>query len=102
MTTERVDSRLNRLWTPIARRVSVIALAVVVLFFVARFGLIEVFTAWNRTQFASRPELENWVLPGYGVETPATLWAGATALAVFVILAFHATRLPHRPGRQTR
>lgn len=102
MTTERVDSRLNRLWTPIARRVSVIALAVVVLFFLARFGLIEVFTAWNRTQFASRPELENWVLPGYGVETPATLWAGATALAFFVILVFLATRLPRRPGEQTR
>lgn len=84
------------------RRASVIAVATVMLFVLARFSLIEVFTAWNRTQFASRPELENWVLPGYGVETPATLWAAATALAFFVILAFLATRLTRRPSKQTR
>lgn len=73
-----------------------IAVATVILFVLARFSLIELFTAWNRTQFASRPELENWVLPGYGVETPATLWAGATALFLFAILTFLAIGLPRR------
>ena len=80
------------------RRVSVIAIATVVLFVLVRSGLIEVFTAWNGIQFASRPELENWAVPGYGVETPATLWAGATALVSFVILAFLAKRLRGQPG----
>lgn len=40
-----------------------------------RLALIQVFTAWNDWQFALRPELENWTLPGYEVEAPATAWA---------------------------
>ena len=57
-----------------------IGLVALALFLLIRLGLIELFTAWNRWQFAARPEVENWALPGYGVDLPATLWA-------FVIVA---------------
>lgn len=77
-------------------RTLVVAIGAALLFVVVRSGLIEAFTAWNRAQFASRPELENWALPGYGVETPAMMWAGGTAVFFFVIVVFFALRHARR------
>lgn len=78
------------------RRTLAIAIAAALLFVVVRSALIEAFTAWNRAQFAGRPELENWALPGYGVETPAMMWAGGTAVFFFAIVTIFALRHARR------
>lgn len=92
MTKERAQTRSGQPWLLVLRRTLVIAIAAALLFALVRFGLIEAFTAWNRAQFASRPELENWALPGYGVETPATMWAAGAALFFCAIAAFSTLR----------
>lgn len=69
-------------------------LAVLAFVFMLRQALIALFTEWNRWQLASRPELENWIIPEYGVELPATLWAIAlVALGVFFTLIAMTVRL---------
>lgn len=69
---------------------SAAAFAIVALFLLLRQTFIAVFIAWNRWQFSARPELENWIVPSYGVDGPATLWAFiattlAAATAVFML-----------------
>ncbi len=70
-------------------------LAVAALCLVLRQVLIGLFTEWNRWQLASRPELENWIMPGYGVELPATVWALAI-VGVGVIVSLVVVTLRRR------
>lgn len=69
---------------------AIAALTAVALFLLLRLGLIEFFAWWNRWQFAMRPELENWTMPRYGVEVPATVWAlGVVILAAVVAITLY-------------
>jgi hypothetical protein len=76
-TTEAQDRAIPRI-----AKWSVIGLGAAALFFLLRLGFVEFFTSWDRWQFSLRPELENWALPAYGVEAPATVWALGIALLV--------------------
>lgn len=72
----------------------------VVVFFVSRWLLVEIFAAWNRWQFSMRPEVENWALPYVGTQIPATVWAillAAVSTLVGGLIASRALR-PHGSG----
>lgn len=82
----------------IVARSAIAALTAVALFLLLRLGLIEFFAWWNRWQFVMRPELENWTMPRYGVEVPATVWAlGVVILAAVVAVTMYI--LGRRPAQ---
>lgn len=83
-------TRRGPIHASLVARSAIAALTAVTLFLLLRLGLIEFFAWWNRWQFAIRPELENWTMPRYGVEVPATVWAlGVVILAAVLAITMY-------------
>lgn len=75
-----------------------VAAVSVIVFFVSRWLLVEIYAAWNRWQFSMRPEVENWALPYVGTQTPATVWAILLAAIFMLIGGLIASRALRRHG----